>query len=68
MDLIYENISSLGNVNQDKSAASFCCQVAAWVSDMFRNFHLEKNQKIAINSTTTEFREKNSTFLESIKV
>jgi hypothetical protein len=30
--------------------------VAAWVPDMFGNFHLPKNQKIANNSTTTEAR------------
>jgi hypothetical protein len=25
--------------NQDETAARFCCQVAAWVSDMFCNFN-----------------------------
>ncbi len=44
---------------EGKSAASFCLQVAAWVSDMFSNFYLVKNHKIANNSTTTTAREKN---------
>jgi hypothetical protein len=48
-----------------KSAASFCHQVAAWVSDIFRNFYLMKNYKIAKNSTTTKAREKISTVLKS---
>jgi len=38
--------------------ASFCHQMAAWVSDMFYNFYLVKNHKIANNSTSTEPREK----------
>ncbi len=46
------------NTNEEKSAASFCHQVAAWVSDMFCNFHLVKNCKIANNLATTEGREK----------
>jgi hypothetical protein len=33
--------------------------VAAWVSDIFCNFHLAKNHKIADNLTTTKAREKN---------
>jgi hypothetical protein len=36
------------------SAASFCCQVAAWVPDMFCNFYFAKNYKIANNSTTAD--------------
>jgi hypothetical protein len=40
-------------------AASFCLQVAAWVSDVFCNFYLLKNHKIADNSTTPKAREKN---------
>jgi hypothetical protein len=47
------------------SAASFCCQVAAWFPDMFCNYYLVKNQKIVKNSTTTKTREKFSTDLES---
>jgi hypothetical protein len=34
-------------------------QVTAWVSDMFCNFDLVKNHKIAHNSTTTKANEKN---------
>jgi hypothetical protein len=33
--------------------------VAAWVLDMFCNFYLMKNHKIANNSTTIKAREKN---------
>ncbi len=33
--------------------------MAAWVSDMFCNFYLMKNHKIAINSTTAKARGKN---------
>jgi hypothetical protein len=50
--------------NEGKSAASFCCQVAAWLPDMFCNFYLAKNHKIAYNSTTTEAK-KISADLES---
>jgi hypothetical protein len=46
--------------NLGKSAASFCLQVAAWVSDMFSNVYLMKNHKIAGGLTTTEAREKNT--------
>jgi hypothetical protein len=41
-------------VNEGKSAASFCHQVAALVPDMFYNFYLVKNYKIANNLATTE--------------
>ncbi len=51
--------------NEGKSAASFCHKVAAVFPDMFCNFCLVKNQKIAKNSTTTKAREKISTYLES---
>jgi len=33
-------------------------QVAAWVPDIFYNFYLMKNHKIANNLVTTEAREK----------
>ncbi len=51
------------------SAASFCCQVAALVPDMFWNFYLVKNDKIANdnNSVNTQAREKIRTYLESLK-
>ena len=45
-------------VNQNNSAASFCCQVAAWVPDMFCYFYLVKNHKVATNSATIIAREK----------
>jgi hypothetical protein len=48
-----------------KSAATFCCQVAAWVLDMFCYFYLMKDHKIAKNLTTTRARENMSTGLES---
>ena len=44
--------------NEGKSAASFCPQVAAMFQDMFCNFCLVKNHKIANNPTTTKAREK----------
>jgi hypothetical protein len=44
--------------NEEKSAVSFFCQVAAWFSDMFCNFYFLKNHKIDKNSTTTKAREK----------
>jgi hypothetical protein len=33
--------------NEGISAASFCPQVAAWFPDMFCNFYILKNHKIA---------------------
>jgi hypothetical protein len=49
----------------DQSAAILSHQVVGLVADMFSNFYLVKNYKIANNSTTTEAREK-STYLESL--
>jgi hypothetical protein len=46
--------------NEGESAASFCCQVAAWFPDMFCNFYFVKNHKIAKNSTTTKAKEKST--------
>jgi len=37
------------------------------VPDMFYNFYLVKNHKVANNSTNTKAREKISTFLESLE-
>jgi hypothetical protein len=46
-------------LNEGKSAASFCHQVAvAWFPDMFCNFYFVKNHKIDKNSTTTKATEK----------
>ncbi len=53
--------------NEGIAAASFCCQVAALVEDMFCTFYLVKNHKIVSNSATTEAREKISTYLESLE-
>ncbi len=53
--------------NEGKSAASFCRKVAALVTDMFGNFYLVKNHKIADKSATTEATEKISTCLESLE-
>jgi hypothetical protein len=52
--------------NEEGSAASFCHQLEALFPDMFCNFYLVKNHKIAKNSTTIKAREKISTYLESI--
>jgi hypothetical protein len=38
-----------------------------WFSGMFCNFYLEKNHKIANNSSNTAAREKISTDLESLE-
>jgi hypothetical protein len=53
--------------NEGKSVANFCCQVASWISDMFCNFYLVKNHKMAENSTTTKGKEKINMDLESVK-
>jgi hypothetical protein len=53
-------------VNEGKSAASFCCQMAPLVPNMFFNFYLVKNHKIVNNSATNETREKISIYLESL--
>jgi hypothetical protein len=44
--------------NEGESAASFCRQVAALFPDIFCNFNLVKNHKIAKNLTTTTARKK----------
>ncbi len=41
--------------------ASFYCQLAAWFPDMFCNFYVVKNYKIAENSTPIKARENIST-------
>ncbi len=53
--------------NEGESAASFCCQVAAWVPVMFCNFCWVKNHKIIYYSANTEAGEKISTDLESLE-
>jgi hypothetical protein len=42
-------------------------QVGTWVHNMFCNFYLMKNHKIAKNSTATKAREKTSTDLKSLE-
>jgi hypothetical protein len=44
---------------EEKSAASFCRQMAAWFPDMFCNFYLVIHHKIVKNSATTKAGEKN---------
>jgi hypothetical protein len=58
--------AELNSSVQDKSAARFCRQVAAWVTDMFCNFYFVKSHKIANDLATTEAVEKISTDLESL--
>ncbi len=41
--------------------------MAAWDQDMFHNFYLAKNHKIANDSMTTKAREQISTDLESLE-
>ncbi len=53
---------------EGKSAASLCHKVAAWVSDMFCNFYLVNNYRIATNLATAGAREKISTHLESLEL
>jgi hypothetical protein len=50
--------SSIWLFNQDRSAAIFCHQIAAWVSDMLCDLTLVKNHKIKNSSTTSRAREK----------
>jgi hypothetical protein len=55
-------------VYQYKSAARFCGQVAAWVSDMFGNFYFMKSHKLPITQHKwNEARKKISTDLESLE-
>ncbi len=63
---MYVTVTRPGFLNEGKSAACFCCQVAACVTDMFCNFYLVKNHKIANNSTTTKAREIITTDLISL--
>jgi hypothetical protein len=67
LGLYCKTFTVISNFNEGKSAASFCRQVAAWVPEMFCNFYLAKNHKIAENSTTTKAREEISTDLESLE-
>jgi hypothetical protein len=44
------------NLMMGKSAASFCHQVAAQITDMFCNYYFVKSHKIANSSVTTQAR------------
>jgi hypothetical protein len=48
--------SVISHCNQDKSAARFCCQVAAWITDMFCSFYSVEHHKRADNSPTPASR------------
>ncbi len=52
-------------INEGKSAAIFCYQVAALVPDIFCDFYIMKNHKIVKNSAITKARGKISTNFES---
>ena len=54
--------------NEGISAASFCHQMAALVPDIFCNFYIVKNHKIANNSATTEAREKNKDIFGILRI
>ncbi len=56
------------SINEGKSAAGFCHQVPTWFQDMFCNFYLVKNHKIAQNATTTKAREKICADLETFEL
>jgi hypothetical protein len=56
------------NSNEGISAASFYCQVAALVPDMFCSFYLAENHKIATNSATAKAREKNKHIFVILKI
>jgi hypothetical protein len=55
------------DTNWDKSAANICLWVAAWVPDMFCNFHEGKNHESSNNSRTTGAREKLSANVEYLE-
>jgi hypothetical protein len=54
-------------VNEGESAASFCRQVAALLPDMFCNFHLVKNHKIAKTQQPLKLEKKINTDLEPVE-
>ncbi len=61
------NVFTKNANNQDRSAARFCPQVAAWRLDTFCYFFLVKSYKIVNNSATDEARAKISTYLEFLE-
>jgi hypothetical protein len=54
-------------LEEGKSAASYCRQVATWFPDIFIRFYFVINHKNAKNLTTTKAREKISADLESLE-
>ncbi len=50
--------AELNSSVQDKSAARFCCGVAAWVRDMFCNFYFVKSYKIEITQQMLKLEKK----------
>jgi|APCry1669189472_1035225.scaffolds.fasta_scaffold287261_1 hypothetical protein len=45
----FETLGEYQPFIEEKSAESFCCQLAAWFPDTFCIFYLVKNQKITKN-------------------
>ncbi len=56
LDSLLNRLQRVSRANQDKSASSFYSQMLTWVQDLFCNFKLVNNHKIANNSTTTDAR------------
>jgi hypothetical protein len=67
MSLISLSLSLVLAANEWKSAASFCCKVAALVKAMFCNFYLVKNHKIADTQQPLKLEKKISTYLEFLE-
>jgi hypothetical protein len=53
--------------NYDKSVASFCHQVAAWIIDIICDFYIDKYLKIVNNTTTNKLDKKLGIDLESLQ-
>ncbi len=53
-------LQAIQQLNEGKSAENFSCQVEAWVTDMFCNFYLVKNHKIAKKTQQLLQLEKNN--------
>ncbi len=66
LSLSMAKLSLIKLINQDKSAASFCHQVAASVPDIFCDFYAVKNNKITKKLlATTKAGEKISTIIKN---
>jgi hypothetical protein len=64
----WPSAKQLHQSKEDKSAASFGRQVAAWVPDMFCNFYLTKSAKIANNSTNTDATRTNEHIFWNLRI